>query len=129
MWYNTPMANQVKFQEKIFGVGDQVKVYQKIKEGEKTRTQIFEGIVIAIKGQGENKMFTVRKISAAGIGVERIWPLMTPWIEKIKVVKKGNVRRAKLYYLRQQPAKIKFDNEGKESIKPQKKARSKKNSR
>lgn len=70
-------------------------------EGAKTRTQIFEGILISLRGRGENKTFTVRKIGAGGIGVERIWPLNTSSISKIEVKKKGvKVRRAKLYYLR-----------------------------
>jgi len=120
------MAHQAKFQETTFCVGDKVKIYQKVQEADKTRIQIFEGIVIAIKGEGENRMFTVRKISTAGVGVERIWPLNSPWIEKIKVVKKGKVRRAKLYYLRQQPTKIKFSHEEKTVKKPQRKPRSKK---
>ena len=107
------MANQAKFQETVFCVGDKVKIYQKIQEAEKTRAQIFEGIVLAIKGEGENKMFTVRKIAEGGVGVERIWPLNSPWIEKIKVIKKGVVRRAKLYYLRQQPTNVKFAHEEK----------------
>lgn len=94
------MANQLKINEITFSVGDTLSVQQKIKEGDKTRLQTFEGIVIAIKGRGENKMFTVRKISSAGIGVERIWPANSPWIKKITVKKKGKVRRAKLYYLR-----------------------------
>jgi len=94
------MANQAKFKEKTFSVGDKVKVLQKIQEGDKLRIQSFEGMVIAIKGEGENKMFTVRKIAAGGIGVERIWSLNSPWIDSIKVIKKGQARRAKLYYLR-----------------------------
>ncbi len=99
------MANQVKIGETSFGVGDTVVVSQKIIEGGKTRTQPFEGIVIAIRGQGENKTFTVRKIATGGVGVERIWPLNSPWITKIKVKKKGKARRAKLYYLRNKAAK------------------------
>jgi len=92
----------------IFKVGDQVKVHTKIKEGEKTRTQIFSGIVIYLKGEGENKTFCVRKLSKDGIFVERIFPFSSPWIEKVEVVKKGKVRRAKLYYLRKkESAKIK----------------------
>lgn len=94
------MANQAKIGETAFSVGDKVVVYQKIIEGEKTRSQPFEGVVIAIRGSGEGKTFTVRKIAAGGIGVERIWPLNSPWITKIKIKKKGKVRRAKLYYLR-----------------------------
>ncbi|HOD01448.1 MAG TPA: 50S ribosomal protein L19 [bacterium] len=83
-----------------FRVGDTVRVNYKIIEGDKIRTQPYQGIVIAMKGAGISKTFTVRKIGADGIGVERIFPLHSPNIEKIKVVKKGKVRRAKLYYLR-----------------------------
>lgn len=88
-----------------FSPGDTVKVYQKIKEAEKTRTQIFEGVVLGIRGRGENKSFMVRKIAVGGIGVERIWPVVSPWIEKVTVVKKGKTRRAKLYYLRKRTGK------------------------
>ena len=102
------MAKQAKFNGTIFSVGSKVKVFQKIQEGNKTRTQPFEGIVLSIKGEGENKMFTVRKIAVGRIGVERIWPLNSPWIEKIEVLRKAKVRRAKLYYLRTNPKKIKF---------------------
>jgi large subunit ribosomal protein L19 len=94
------MANQVILGKTTFAVGDLVVVQQKIKEGDKIRNQPFEGIVIKIKGGPENKTFTVRKIAAGNIGVERIWPLNSPWITSIKVKKKGQVRRAKLYYLR-----------------------------
>lgn len=81
-----------------FNVGDTIKVFQKITEGEKTRTQIFEGIVLRIDNNA--KSFTVRKISD-GVGVERIWSFATPWIEKIEIKKKAKkIRRAKLYYLR-----------------------------
>jgi len=79
--------------------GDTVKVHFKIEEGGRKRTQIFEGVVIAIKNSGLSRTFTVRKISF-GIGVERIFPLYSPKISKIKIVKRGKVRRAKLYYLR-----------------------------
>jgi len=99
------MANQAKFGETTFSVGDTVVVSQKIVEGGKTRIQNFEGIVIAIRGRGENKTFTVRKIAVGGIGVERIWPLNSPWITKITVKKGGRIRRAKLYYLRQKTTK------------------------
>ena len=119
------MANQVKINDTVFSVGDKVKVLQKIQEGDKIRLQPFEGIVIAIKGEGENKMFTVRKIAAGSIGVERIWPLNSPWIENIKVLKQGKVRRAKLYYLRNTPGKLKFVHETEKSKKPQKKSRDK----
>ena len=86
-----------------FGVGDTVRVLQKIKEGDKERTQAFEGMVIGIKGREENKSFTVRRIGAQQIGVERIFPLEVPTIEKVEVVRKGTkgVRRAKLYYTRE----------------------------
>ena len=94
------MANVVKWKDVEFHVGDIIAVHQKIEEDDKIRTQIFEGVVIAIKGREENKSFTVRKIAKGGIGVERIWPLISPWIAKIVVKKEGNVRRAKLYYLR-----------------------------
>ncbi len=82
-----------------FSVGDTVRVYVKIIEGEKIRTQMFEGVVIARKGAGLNETFTVRRISY-GEGVERIFPVHAPRVENIEIVKKGRVRRAKLYYLR-----------------------------
>jgi len=94
------MVNIAKWEDIEFHVGDTVRVHQKFKEDEKIRTQVFEGKVIAIRGREENKTFTVRKIAIGGIGVERIWPLISPWITKIVVVKKGKVRRSKLYYLR-----------------------------
>ncbi len=95
------MANQIKWQDKIeFGVGDTIKVSQAIKEGEKTRIQLYQGIVIAIRGTGEGKNFIVRKIGVGGIGVEKIFPISTPTVVGIEIVKKGKVRRAKLYYLR-----------------------------
>lgn len=119
------MANQIKDGKIAFAVGDKIKVLQKIQEGDKIRNQPFEGIVIAIKGEGENKMFTVRKIAAGGIGVERIWPLNSPWLEDIKVIKQGKVRRAKLYYLREKPTKLKFIHEAKESRQPRGKSRPK----
>ena len=80
--------------------GDVVKVFRKIKEGEKERIQIFEGIIIAIKGkQSSSPMITVRKVSG-GVGVELILPILSPNIEKIEIVKRAKVRRGKLYYLR-----------------------------
>jgi large subunit ribosomal protein L19 len=82
-----------------FRPGDTIAVHYKIKEGERERIQIFEGVVIARKGGGLRETFTVRKVSY-GVGVERIFPLHSPLIEKIKIKRKGKVRRAKLYYLR-----------------------------
>ncbi len=96
------MALKVTHKETEFAIGDKVKVAQRIKEGDKERTQVFEGIVLAIKGRGGDKMFIVRKMGAGGVGVERIFPLFSPTIEKITVVKKGHsgAKRAKLYYVR-----------------------------
>ena len=82
-----------------FAPGDTIKVYVKIKEGEKERIQAFQGVVISKRRGRSNATFTVRKVSY-GIGVERIFPLHSPLIDKIKVVSKGRVRRAKIYYLR-----------------------------
>jgi len=82
-----------------FRSGDTVAVHYKIKEGERERIQIFEGVVIAKKGGGSSETFIVRKVSY-GVGVERIFPLHSPLIDKIDVKRKGKVRRAKLYYLR-----------------------------
>lgn len=85
--------------------GYTVRVHQKVQEGDKQRIQVFEGLVIARKhGKGVNSMITVRKISH-GVGVERIFPVHSPNIEKIEVVKKSKVRRAKLYYIRHKTAK------------------------
>jgi large subunit ribosomal protein L19 len=82
-----------------FKAGDTVRVHVKIVEGDKERTQIFQGVVISKRKGGTRATFTVRKVSY-GIGVERIFPLYSPRIEKIEVVSRGKVRRAKLYYLR-----------------------------
>jgi len=82
-----------------FRIGDTIKVHARITEGGATRVQVFEGVVIAFKGLGGARMFTVRKVSF-GVGVERIYPLFSPAIEKISVVRSGHVRRAKLYYLK-----------------------------
>lgn len=84
-----------------FRSGDTVRIYYKIIEGDKHRIQPFEGIVIAQKGKGISRTFTVRRIGADGIGVERIFPLNSPNITKLEVKKMGKVRRSKLYYLRQ----------------------------
>ena len=87
-----------------FNVGDTVKVGVQIKEGERTRIQIFEGTVIAKKGSGIAETFTVRKVSY-GFGVERIFPVHSPSVKDVKVVRKGRVRRSKLYYLRDRVGK------------------------
>jgi len=88
--------------------GDTVKLHLKVKEGGRERTQIFQGIVIAIRGSGLSRTITVRRIASGGVGVERIVPLHSPVLEKIEVVRKGKVRRAKLYYLRNIKGKIKI---------------------
>src|SRR3989339_395884 len=100
------MALTAKHQDTSFNVGDIVRVKQQFQAGEKTQTQIFEGVVIAIKGRGIGKSFTVRKIGSDAVGVEKIWPLMSPNVLKVTVKKAGKVRRAKLYYLRQRIGKL-----------------------
>lgn len=87
-----------------FSSGDTISVAYRIREGAKERIQMFRGDVIRISGEGVNKRFTVRKISG-GVGVERIFPLNSPFIEEITVHKRGRVRRAKLYYLRERTGK------------------------
>ncbi|HIE59516.1 MAG TPA: 50S ribosomal protein L19 [Persephonella sp.] len=87
-----------------FKVGDTVKVHVKIEERGKERIQVFEGVVIRIKGSGAGKTFTVRKVSY-GVGMERIFPFGCPSVVKVEVVKRGKVRRAKLYYLRERRGK------------------------
>jgi ribosomal protein L19 len=97
------MALKVTIKEVEFGVGDRVRVHQRVKDGEKSRESIFEGIVIKIRGRGLGATFTARKIGEAGIGIEKIFPTALPSLEKIVVVKQGvqGVRRAKLYYIRE----------------------------
>jgi large subunit ribosomal protein L19 len=90
---------QMRLDHPDFGPGDTVKVHVKIKEGEKERVQIFQGVVISKRKGNINATFTVRKVSY-GVGVERIFPLHSPTLDKIEVVTKGRVRRAKIYYLR-----------------------------
>ena len=98
--------NQENLREDLpeVAVGDTVSVFAKIYEGDKQRVQIFKGIVIALDGRGATKTFTVRRISH-GVGVERVFPLHSPHIEKIEVEKSSHVRRAKLYYLRDRVGK------------------------
>ena len=85
-------------------IGDTVKVHVKIREGDKERIQLFEGTIIAIKGAGVSKTFTVRRLSY-GVGVERVFPVHSPNVAKIEVVRHGRVRRSKLYYLRDRVGK------------------------
>lgn len=121
------MANQATWvskegetEKKVpFNVGDTVRVHYKLIEKEQVagktkrevktetheRTQVFEGIVIAVRGSLENQMITVRKIGVGAVGIERIFPLMSPWVKNIEVKKHGAVRRAKLYYLRSRTGK------------------------
>lgn len=92
-------AEQLKADVPEFHVGDTVKVHAKIKEGTRERIQIFEGIVLKRQGGSSRETFTVRK-NSNGIGVEKTWPLHSPSVESVEVVRRGKVRRAKLYYLR-----------------------------
>ena len=87
-----------------FRVGDTVKVHVKIKEGDKERIQVYEGVVIARKGSGLKETFTVRRV-AYNVGVERTFPVHSPRLDKIEIVRRGKVRRAKLYYLRERTGK------------------------
>ncbi|MRT17494.1 50S ribosomal protein L19 [Vitellibacter sp. q18] len=82
-----------------FGAGDTITVYYEIREGEKTRTQFFKGVVIQVKGSGITKTFTIRKMSGT-VGVERIFPMNMPALQKIEVNKRGSVRRARIFYFR-----------------------------
>ena len=97
------MALKAQHKDSEVAIGDTVSVVQEVREGDKIRKQVFEGMVITIKGRGENKSFTVRRIGAQKVGIERIFPLAAPTIEKVEVVRKGlrGVRRAKLYYTRE----------------------------
>ncbi|MDQ7040670.1 MAG: 50S ribosomal protein L19 [Rhodothermus sp.] len=97
-------ATQLREDIPEFGPGDTVNVHIRVVEGDKERIQQFKGVVIAIRGSGTRKTFTVRKVSN-GVGVERIFPLHSPKIVKIEVLRRGHVRRAKLYYLRQRSGK------------------------
>ena len=106
--YNFTTMEQINFVENellkgknhpSFSAGDTVTVHYKIKEGGKERTQLFKGVVIQRKGKSTTETFTVRKISS-GVGVERIFPVLSPSVEKIEVNKEGSVRRARIYYLR-----------------------------
>lgn len=88
-----------------FKTGDTVNVHYRVREGDKERIQQFEGIVISRRGSGANQTFIVRKVSAGNIGVERIFPLFSPFIAKIELKKQGDIKRSKLYYLRDRQGK------------------------
>ena len=97
-------AAQMKAEAPKFNVGDTVRVHGKIKEGNRERIQVFEGTVLKRQGGGARETFTVRKTSN-GIGVEKTWPIHSPHVEKVEVVRRGKVRRAKLNYLRKRVGK------------------------
>lgn len=97
-------AHYMRDQYDHVAIGDQVRVHLQIKEGDRKRIQVYEGVVIGRRGQGLNETITVRRMSY-GVGVERVFPIHSPRIEKIEVVRKGRVRRAKLYYLRERTGK------------------------
>ena len=97
-------AEQLKAEVPEFSVGDTVRVYGKIKEGNRERVQVFEGVVLKKQGGSNRATFTVRKTSN-GIGVEKTWPLHSPNVERVELVRKGKVRRAKLNYLRDRVSK------------------------
>ena len=97
-------AEQLKKDVPSFHIGDTLRVAVKVEEGDKTRTQLFEGVVIKRQGSGVRESFTVRRVSF-GEGVERNFPVHSPTVQKIEVVRKGKVRRAKLYYLRKSTGK------------------------
>ena len=91
-------------------VGDTIKIHYSFKEKDKKKNQIFEGILMKIRGHGENKSFPVRKVTRSNIGVERIFPVISPFIEKIEVEKKGKSKRAKIYFIRGKSQKEIKDN-------------------
>ena len=97
-------AAQLKAEVPAFNVGDTVRVYGKIKEGNRERIQVYEGTVIKIQGGSNRQTFTVRKTSN-GVGVEKTWPMHSPNVEKVEVTRRGKVRRAKLLYLRDRVGK------------------------
>ncbi|OGC62635.1 50S ribosomal protein L19 [candidate division WWE3 bacterium RIFCSPLOWO2_02_FULL_53_10] len=103
---SSPTAEKQVPKIPTFWPGDTVKIFYKVKEEGKERIQPFEGVIIAQKGAGISKTITVRKIASLRIGVERIFPLLSPNIEKIEITKHGKVRRSKLYFLRQQKTRL-----------------------
>jgi large subunit ribosomal protein L19 len=99
------MALSATHNDQVFKIGDMVRVHQRIQEDNKTRTQVFEGTLIAVRGTGINKMFTVRRLGANSVAIERIFPLESPFVERIEVKAAGSVRRAKLYYIREKTSR------------------------
>jgi len=101
------MSTKFTYQDREFSVGDTVKVNYKIKEKDKERIQAFDGIILAINGTGDNKTILVKKAASDGIQVERIFPILSPWIESISKLRspKTTIRRSKLYYLRDTKAR------------------------
>ena len=97
-------SSSMKTETPSFSIGDTVKISVNIREGERERIQMFEGTVIAKKGSGVSETFTVRRVSY-GVGVEKTWPVNSPNVEKIEIVRHGKVRRAKLFYLRDRVGK------------------------
>ena len=97
-------AEQLKAEVPEFNVGDTVRVYAKVKEGQRERTQVFEGVVLKRQGGSTRETFTVRKFSN-GVGVEKTWPLHSPHVKEVEVIRHGKVRRAKLNYLRDRVGK------------------------
>lgn len=95
------MARSINIKDTDITVGDTIKVHYAIKDKDKKKAQIFEGIVLSIKGRGNNKMFTVRKVTRSNIGVERIFPAISPFIEKVEVAKKTTSTRANVEYIRE----------------------------
>ena len=98
------VSSQLKSELPEVNIGDTVRVHVKIKEGDRERVQVFEGTVIARRGGGISETFTVRSISY-GVGVKRVFPIHSPHVEKVEVVRRGKVRRSKLYYLRNRVGK------------------------
>lgn len=105
-----------------FRAGDTLKVHVRVREGEKERIQVFQGVVISRRGTGTNETFTVRKMSG-GIGVERVFPLHSPILDRMEVLRRGRVRRAKLYYLRELRGKAARIEERREDRPPKKSSR------
>lgn len=100
----TMVNGQLKTEMPVINIGDTVKVHVKIKEGDRERIQVFEGTIISRRGGGISESFTVRRMSY-GVGVERVFPIHSPNVEKVEVIRRGKVRRSKLYYLRSRVGK------------------------